>query len=130
MNIAEITVEEFTSPAPVTIPPGARVEDAFELMRRAEVRHLPVEDKGAIVGIISDRDLRPFLARGWGTPITVDLVMQTSVVGVNLNTPLCEAAFVMAHNKVGSLLVMDDASEVVGIFTTVDALNALIELGK
>lgn len=39
-----------------------------------------------------------------------------------------EAAYEMSLNKIGSMVVVDDHGEVFGIFTTTDALNALIEI--
>jgi acetoin utilization protein AcuB len=43
------------------------------------------------------------------------------------STPLAEVARVMAENKYGSAVVMDRA-KIVGVFTTVDALNALAQV--
>ncbi len=128
MNLNELTIEEFTSPAPMIVHPGTGVDEAFSLMQRANVRHLPVELEGEVVGIVSDRDLRPFLHRNWSICITVTDVMQRSVLSVPETLPLGDAAFLMSKNKVGSLLVVDDNGKLSGIFTTTDALNVLVEL--
>jgi acetoin utilization protein AcuB len=128
MNLSELTIEEFTSHAPMIVHPGTGVDEAFQLMQRAKVRHLPVELQGEVVGIVSDRDLRPFLNRNWSICISVADVMQRSVLSVPETLPIGDAAFLMANNKVGSLLVVDDNGNLSGIFTTTDALNVLVEI--
>jgi acetoin utilization protein AcuB len=42
---------------PVTVSPTATIADAWDLMTGLEIRHLPVLEKGKLVGIVSDRDL-------------------------------------------------------------------------
>lgn len=128
MKIENLTIEEFTTPAPVTVQPQVAVEDAFTLMQRAKVHHLPVESNGEILGIVSDRDLRPFLNRNWSRCITVSDVMSAMPLSVPYSLPIGDAAFLMAKNKIGSLLVNDENGELCGIFTITDALNALVEL--
>src|SRR5213596_3562806 len=44
---------------PVTLPPGARVSDALELMARYHISGVPItDDDGILVGILTNRDLR------------------------------------------------------------------------
>ncbi len=128
MDLTRLTIEEFTSPMPVTTHPRMSVEEAFGLMQRAKVRHLPVIRADEVVGVVSDRDLRPFLNRNWSICICVEDVMQKSVLSVPETMSMGDAAFLMAKNKVGSLLVLDDNGDLSGIFTTTDALNALVEM--
>jgi len=40
-----------------TILPAATVWDAIEVMNNDKIRHLPVVDKGKLIGILSQRDL-------------------------------------------------------------------------
>ena len=47
---------------------------------------------------------------------------------VSLGTPLDEVAFQMSQKKIGSALVVDGESKLDSIFTSVDGLNALIEV--
>ncbi|MDG7005734.1 MAG: CBS domain-containing protein, partial [Nitrososphaerota archaeon] len=39
------------------ISPSATIWDAVTLMARADIRHLPVVEKGALVGILTERDV-------------------------------------------------------------------------
>lgn len=46
----------------VTIAPGADLKEALKLMKKKEVRHLLVKEKGRIVGILSTKDINRSLA--------------------------------------------------------------------
>lgn len=51
-------VKDVMSEQPVTCAPQTRIEEAYALMRRNQIRHLPiVEDKHNIVGIVTMKDL-------------------------------------------------------------------------
>src|SRR5436190_15766386 len=45
------------TPNPLTVPPQASIAEAWEVMRELAVRHVPVVEDGALVGMLSDRDL-------------------------------------------------------------------------
>ena len=45
------------TPNPLTVPPQASIAEAWEVMRELAVRHVPVVEDGAVVGMLSDRDL-------------------------------------------------------------------------
>ena len=94
------------------------------------IRHLPVLRDGAIVGLVSDRDVR--LATGLDDAGTLQLraadIMAPEPLAVAADTPLDEVAFLMSERKVGSVIVKDGDGRLVGIFTATDALNALIEI--
>lgn len=51
------TVGDVMSHPVITCKPTARIIDAFILMRKNAVRHLPVVNNGRLVGMISIRDL-------------------------------------------------------------------------
>lgn len=51
------TIDTVMTPNPRTIGPDDTPEDALELMREHSFRHLPVVDRGTVVGMVSIRDL-------------------------------------------------------------------------
>ena len=54
-------VKEIMKSPPVTCSPEARVEEAYALMRRNNIRHLPIVDKDdTLVGIVTMKDLISF----------------------------------------------------------------------
>lgn len=56
-DAAAHTVAEWMSKDPATIDAGAQVTDALNRMLEGGFRHLPVLDAGALVGVVSLRDL-------------------------------------------------------------------------
>jgi CBS domain-containing protein len=53
----ETMVLEIMAPWPVTIPPDSDVRDAAREMLYLEVQRLFVEDKGTLIGVISQTDI-------------------------------------------------------------------------
>lgn len=56
-DLARTRVDEAMTVNPVTIDAEEGVLDALTRMREAQCRHLPVVDKGKIIGILSLRDV-------------------------------------------------------------------------
>jgi acetoin utilization protein AcuB len=122
----------------ITIPPEMPVVDALNLMKRERIRRTPVVKGGKLVGIVSDKDLlnaSPSPATSlsvWEmnyllTKITVKEVMTKKVLTVTEDTPIEEAARIMADNKIGGLPVVRD-DLVVGIITETDLFKIFLEL--
>lgn len=126
---------------PITIPLDTPVHVALRLMKDKKVRRLPVLDsRGNLTGIVSESDLlkvSPSAATTlsmWELPellakILVEKVMTRSVITVAEDTPLEEAARIMADNRIGGLPVMDGQS-LTGIITETDLFKVfLTQLG-
>lgn len=122
----------------ITVPTDMPINEALTLMRREKIRRLPVTDKGNLVGIVSDVDLlnaSPSPATSlsiWEmnyllSKITVKDVMTKQVLTVFEDTPIEEAARIMADNKIGGLPVVR-GQEVVGIITETDLFKIFLEL--
>ena len=124
---------------PVTITPDASLDEALELMRQKRVRRLPVlDEEGRLVGIVSEMDLlyaSPSPATTLSVfemhyllgRIRVGDVMTREVITVTEQTPLEEAARIMADNKIGGLPVVDDG-KLIGIITETDLFKIFLEL--
>ncbi len=50
-------VKDIMKSPPVTCNPEAPIEEAYAHMRRNQIRHLPIVDKGVLVGIVTMKDL-------------------------------------------------------------------------
>ena len=111
---------------PETVPEGSSIGSALARMRSAEVRHLLVMDGDRLSGIVSTRDL----GRLAGDPSSllatpVSRIMTEAPVTVAPETPVTAAARVLLEMRIGALPVRD-GDDIVGIFTTADALEALL----
>jgi acetoin utilization protein AcuB len=124
---SEHVVGAFMTPTPHSVGRDQPLSLAHERMRTYGVRHLPVLDGGRLAGILSQRDalLVETLREVDPTKTPVEDAMSTDVYVVAPDTPLREVAGAMADHKYGCAVVVD-GSRVVGIFTTVDALRALV----
>jgi acetoin utilization protein AcuB len=122
----------------ISIAPDMPVHDALNMFKRERIRRAPVVKEGKLVGIVSDQDLfnaSPSPATSlsvWEmnyllSKITVAEVMTKKVITVAEDTPIEEAARIMADNKIGGLPVMRD-NHVVGIITETDLFKILLEL--
>lgn len=121
-------VRDWMTKQPATVAPDCPIGAALARMRRAEVRHLLVVDADRLVGIVSHRDWRKVqsgeVPGGWDAqPVT--RIMTEDPVTVAPETPVTAAARVLLERKVGCLPVRD-GEVIVGIFTTSDALEALL----
>ncbi|MBF5045737.1 CBS domain-containing protein [Aggregicoccus sp. 17bor-14] len=103
--------------------------EAHRLMNAHGVRHLPVRSGGQLVGLVSQRDLHLIETLRDVDPegVAVEEAMTQDLFSVEADVPLQQVVHEMAARKLGSALVLEDG-ELVGIFTTVDALHALEQL--
>ncbi len=121
------TVQKVMTPMPHTVGRDIPLNTALGLMREHRIRHLPVQDAGELVGMLTDRDLRLASSFAEGEQLTVDDVMTPDPYAVAPETPLDHVVREMAEKKLGSAVVQQGNGKVVGIFTAVDALNVLAD---
>ncbi len=123
-----VRIAALITPMPLTIGPKQSLAKAHEIMRRANIRHLPVLDGDKLVGMVSQRDLHLIETFKDVEPekVPVEEAMTTEPYAVRYDVSLSEVARTMADRKFGAVVVVDDDGRVVGVFTTTDALRALI----
>lgn len=127
-DVMEMNVDEYTSPSPITVDLNASLEEAYKLMTENGIRHLPVMDGRKVVGIVSERDLMANYGKAWSDLMRVRNIMNPSILVAHQNDDLGEVAFRLSSEKKGSAIILDENDELYGIFTTTDALNALVEI--
>ena len=123
----------------ITAYPETNLPDALDIMNQEHIRRLPiVNNRGQIVGIVSDSDLLKaspsnattlsvWEARELTRKITMDTIMTRDVITVEEDTPIEEAARIMADRKISGLPVMREG-KLVGIITETDLFKVFIEL--
>jgi acetoin utilization protein AcuB len=127
--MARHEIHRFMTPTPHTISTRQTLAEAHQTMRERGVRHLPVVSDGKLVGVVSQRDLY-LLETLRGVDVGREMVeeaMSDEPFVVAPDAPLDEVAEAMANSKHGSALVVERAA-LVGIFTSTDALRALVAL--
>jgi acetoin utilization protein AcuB len=123
------TVDEFMTYSPRSIGASQSLAEAHQLMRDNRIRHLPVLAGGALVGLVSERDLHLLETLQDVDPrsVAVDEAMSERPLTVAPEAALAPVVEEMWRRKLGSAVVVKDG-RVVGMFTTNDALRALFEL--
>jgi acetoin utilization protein AcuB len=132
-------VEERMTRNPVTAKVDTPVTEAQAVMRREKIHHLPVVDRdGKLVGIVTEKDLlyaSPSPATSLSVyeityllgKLTVEKVMTKDLITIKEDTPLEDAARIMADNNIGGLPVVRDGM-LVGIITESDLFRIFVEL--
>jgi len=131
-------VGERMSKPVITISPDMPITEALNLMKKERIRRAPVVKDGKLAGIVSDKDLlnaspSPVTTLSiWEmnyllSKVTVSQVMTANVLTVMEDTPIEQAARIMADNKIGGLPVLR-AGHVVGIITETDLFKVFLEL--
>lgn len=138
-------VEDLMTSQVFTVEQHDMIDRVFFLLHYEKVRHLPVVEKGKVIGIVSDRDLYKALGPKSNSnsvetvegktvlqvvPQKVQHIMKRGVLTVNPDTYASEAATIMAENKVGALPVVDKNNKLVGIVSATDILRVFAKIEK
>ncbi|MEE9173237.1 MAG: CBS domain-containing protein [candidate division NC10 bacterium] len=130
-------VKDWMRRRPVTVSPQETLRSAWRIIREHRIRHLPVVERGRLVGIVTDRDLRhalPSRAVGLETheiphlaeKVSIWEVMARAVVTIDREAPIEEAARLLLKYRIGGLPVVKGET-LVGIITKTDLVRALLE---
>src|SRR6187399_293590 len=108
---------------PVTINHAALVSEALNIMERFRISGVPVVDeKGLLVGIITNRDLR-FETR-FDIPVS-EVMTPQPLVTVPVGTTLDEAKVKLQKHRIEKLLVVDEKGLLKGLITVKDIQKAI-----
>src|SRR5690554_922888 len=114
------------------------LETAERIFKKKKIRHIPVVSGDKIIGMLSYTDL---LRISFADAIdededtvdtvvynmfTIEQVMAKNLTTVTSTTTIKEAAEILAKKEFHALPVVDD-SKLIGIITTTDLINYLIE---
>jgi acetoin utilization protein AcuB len=115
----------------LSISPDTTLEEAYRRMQEQGIRHLPVQQDGAVVGIVTDRDLRLATSALAASPFRPDGRVAEVMCGEPQTAdpldPIEDAAWTMRESKIGCLPVLEDG-RLIGIITGVDLLDALLKM--
>ncbi len=122
---------------PVSISADDTLRIVHEIMELGHVRHLPVVQRGRLVGVVSQRDLfHASLSNVIGIPhdeqelflegVKISDVMSQPPISISPDVSVREAAAMMAEHKFGCLPVCE-GDELLGIVTETDILQYFAE---
>jgi CBS domain-containing membrane protein len=138
-NGNESVVREIMMGNPVTLKPADTLDLANDIISLGRIRHIPVVEDGRLVGLLSERDLIGAAATQiFGLKqkrksallktVLIKDVMKKKVITTNPDTPVKDAAHLMADKKIGCVPVIESGT-LVGLLTTTDILRYVERLG-
>lgn len=121
------------------LTPQSSLRDVAELMRERDVRHIPVVENGRIVGIVSDRDIRLYVAdlfqsqgeteiEATRRTLTIRNIMQAKPLQVDPSADVDEVVDLLLEYRIGAVLVSDSQGTLRGIVSYEDILRAYRDL--
>lgn len=132
-------VSNWMSKDVVTIDVNDSMQAALALIKKSDIRMLPVLKKGKLVGIVTDRDLKRASASDATTldvhellylisKIKVQDIMTKNPITVPQNFTVEETAEVLLKNKISGVPVVDQNGDIVGTITQTDLFRVIISL--
>ncbi|WP_434510920.1 CBS domain-containing protein [Desulfitobacterium sp. AusDCA] len=131
-------VKQFMTSQVFTVTPDDNVADTMALMREKKINRLPVIQKGKLVGIVTDGDLREVSPSPATTLSIFELnylvakmkirdVAVKNVIACSPDTKIEDAAVLMRDHGIGSLPVLDN-DKLVGIITETDIFDTFLDI--
>lgn len=134
---SKLRVRDCMTADPTTVSPRDSLQKVIELLRRRDIRSVPVVEAGKLVGIVTDRDIRQVAPayplfrdedeiRRYTENLAVTAAMTADPMTISPEAPLVQAAKVLETYRISSLPVVD-GEHLVGIISVMDLLRAFVE---
>ena len=134
-------VADWMTQNPITIAEDASIIEAIHLLKEKNIRRLPVMRHGKIAGVVTEKMLLSFspgkssALDAWEahyllskTPVRD--AMNSNPHMVTPQTDIRDAAKLLHDRKLNGVLVVNENRDLVGIFTTTNALEALMAVAS
>jgi len=132
-----LRVRDCMSVDPATVGPKDSLQKVIGLLRRRDIRSVPVIENDRLIGIVTDRDVRQVAPayplfrdedeiRRYTENLTVTAAMTADPMTIAPDEPLVEAAKVLETYRISSMPVVDHG-RLVGMVTVTDVLRVFVE---
>ena len=132
-----LRVRDCMSVDPATVGPNDSLKNVISLLRRRDIRSVPVVENGRLIGIVTDWDVRQVAPayplfrdedeiRHYTENLTVTAAMTADPMTIAPDAPLVEAAKILETYRISSMPVVD-GGRLVGILTVTDVLRVFVE---
>jgi len=105
---------------PVTLPPDRTIGEALEVMKRFSISGIPVTQKGKLVGIITNRDLR--FEKKLHKKIS-EVMTKDKLITVSEGTDLEKAKEILHEKRIEKLPIVDKRGYLKGLITVKDIMK-------
>ena len=132
-------VKNWMSKPAITIDADASMHDAIKLLKNHNIKMLPVMEKGNLVGIVTDRDIKRASASDATSleihellylisKIKIREIMTKNPITVPQDYTVEETAEILLKHNISGVPVVDQFSDVIGTITQNDIFRILISL--
>jgi len=124
---------QFTSPV-ITVEPESSVHDALLQMQTNFVKRIVIASKNKPVGVVTERDISNFLEHDKTAKaldeIPIKYVMKKApiVIQDGISDHLEQCATRMETFNIGSVILVNDSGDLIGIVTKTDITNAFAKI--
>jgi CBS-domain-containing membrane protein len=127
------SASQIMSTPPLSLPPDKSLDDAWQFLQSHRIRHLPVIDRNqTLLGISSERDILKASSKV-SVPrqtshhhLRLADVMNPRVLTAQPDTEVRQLADAMSQFHIGSILIVDEPGQVIGIVTRSDMLRTIM----
>ena len=132
-------VQNWMTRNPIAVEADTPFLEARLILREKRIGHLPVVDRGKLIGVVTDRDLKEAAPSG-ATSLDIyelnylllkmkvrDLIKREPIT-IKPTNSVEKAATLMFEHKVGCLPVVDEGGALVGIITGRDLLGVMVDI--
>jgi len=105
---------------PITLPPGRTLREALEVMSRFSISGIPITQKGKLIGIITNRDLR--FEKNLNRKIS-EIMTKDKLITVPEGTDLEKAKEILHENRIEKLPIVDKKGNLKGLITVKDIMK-------
>jgi acetoin utilization protein AcuB len=132
-------VKNWMSKPAITIDANASMYDATKLLKNHNIKMLPVMEKGKLVGIVTDRDLKRASASDATSleihellyllsDIKIKNIMTKNPIPVSFDSTVEETAEILLKHNISGVPVVDPYGDIVGVITQNDLFRIIISL--
>jgi len=107
---------------PITVSPTMTIGELLEITRKNKISGVPVMDKGDLVGIVTNRDVR-FETR-YGAPVSEVMTPKDKLVTVKEGASKEEVISLLQKHRIERVLVVNNKFQLRGLITVKDIQKA------
>ena len=133
---SKLVARDIMSSPVVTLPFNASLAQAWELVKDKRFRHIPIQSRtGALVGILSDRDLSRgtvesalvgIKGSAYLEHVTIESYVSHPVLVSAPEATLPAMARVLLEERIGAIPVLSQEKELLGLITRSDILRVIV----
>ena len=133
---SKLVARDIMSSPVITLPFNASLAQAWELVKDKRFRHIPIQSgNGALVGILSDRDLSRgtvesalvgIKGSAYLGQVTIENYVSHPVLVADPEATLLAIARVLLEERIGAIPVVSQEKELLGLITRSDILRVIV----